>query len=67
MDTKVLVSSVMAIISAIGAIWCYVMHQTYQNVAFSLSTVQFYDTFLVIFVVLVIVFVIAAIYFARKS
>ena len=67
MDTKTIVSLVMTIISAIGVIWCYVMHQTYQNVAFSLSTVQFYATFLVIFVVLAIVFAILTIYFARKS
>ena len=67
MDSKVAVSSILAVISLIGAIIAIYFERMYNGMSFSLSKQQTAASIFVICVILTVVFVILAIYLNKKS
>lgn len=67
MDSKVAVSSILAVISLIGAIIALYFERMYNDMAFSLSNQQMAFTIFIICVILTVIFSILAIYLNKKS
>lgn len=67
MDSKVLLSSILAVISLIGAIIALFFERMFNGMSFSLSEQQMSANLFIICVVLTVVFVILAVYLNKKS